>query len=88
MRWTPLDRAKAEEYAAWKAAACPGCGTREDEWDPKRGGHRFAFVASTHRCPGCELKEMERDQIPENTKGIKIGLIPNPELLNTDEQVA
>jgi len=31
---------------------------------------------------------MERDQIPEGSKGIKIGLVPNPELLDLDEQVA
>lgn len=83
-RWTPLDREKAQAYRRWKAEECAGCGTREADWDPALGGDRFAYVGHTLRCPGCEIKEMERENIPEGTKGIKIGLIPNPALLGLD----
>jgi hypothetical protein len=86
--WTPLDRAKTEAYTAWKNAACPGCHTRREEWDPKRGGHRHAYIAHADRCPGCELKAQEWDNIeagPGKAHGVRVGLKPNPELLPPDE---
>jgi hypothetical protein len=78
--WTPEDRAKVEAYAEWKSGLCSGCGTHEDWWDPDKGGHRFAFVTETNRCPGCEIKAQEQDQIPKDAKGITVFLVPNPEL--------
>jgi hypothetical protein len=50
-------------------------------WDPKQGGHRHAMVAETHRCPGCELKEQLRSQLPSDSKGVHVRLVPNPELV-------
>lgn len=78
--WTVLDREKAKQYAAWIAEQCPSCGTRERDWKPEMGGNRFAFVGDAYRCPGCELKEMERENLPDDAKGIHVGLVPNPEL--------
>ena len=77
-RWTSLDRAKAMAYRAYSRTTCSGCGTRADEWEPALGGDRFAYVTETHRCPGCELIEMERDQVPDGPegRGVKIGLRP------------
>jgi hypothetical protein len=75
--WTDDDREKALAYAAWHNGFCSGCGTRDEWWDPSQGGDRFAFVTETRRCPGCELKEQEREQIPSKAKGIHISLVPN-----------
>lgn len=78
--WTDLDRIKALSYAAEKAARCPSCGTRPEEWDEDAGGHQYAYIADSHRCPGCELLELERDAIPEHVKGVTVRLAVNPEL--------
>lgn len=78
--WTPLDRAKEQAYHDWLRDFCPDCRTRDEWWDPKRGGHRHAMVTETKRCPGCEITEQERAQIPSNAKGVKVFLIPNPTL--------
>jgi hypothetical protein len=55
--------------------------THEDWWNPEKGGHRHAFITGTNRCPGCELKEQEREQIPKDAKGVHVFLTPNLELL-------
>lgn len=84
LRWTPLDRAKAEAYVQWRAETCDGCGTRREEWDPKRGGSRVAYIAMSDRCPGCEIKAQEWDHIhesPGKAHGVRVGLVPNPEIL-------
>ncbi|MFD3618721.1 hypothetical protein ACFWWT_26470 [Streptomyces sp. NPDC058676] len=77
-RWSALDRAKALAYLAFTKAVCDGCGTRAAEWSEEKGGDRFAYVPETYRCSGCELIEMEREQVPEGAegRGIKIGLRP------------
>ncbi|WP_406200046.1 hypothetical protein OH807_18455 [Kitasatospora sp. NBC_01560] len=72
-----MDREKALAYLELSRAVCDGCGTRADEWDEQHGD-RFAYVAETYRCPGCELIAMEQDQVPEGPdgRGVKIGLRP------------
>jgi rubredoxin len=79
--WTDLDREKAHAYKQHMREQCDGCGTREEEWQPEAGGHRFAYVPETWRCPGCELLAMEQDNIPEDDgKGVKIALVRNAEV--------
>ncbi|GAA0695037.1 hypothetical protein GCM10010193_57190 [Kitasatospora atroaurantiaca] len=80
-RWTALDRAKALAYLHFTRAVCEGCGTRPSEWDEAAGGDRFAYVAESHRCSGCELIEMEQEQVPQGpeARGVKIGLRPRTE---------
>lgn len=58
------------------AKCCPTCGTREEEWE----SDPFAYVTEARRCVGCELIEMERENIPKdaNTKGMKIVLVKRP----------
>jgi len=35
-------------------------------------------VAETTRCVGCELLEMERDNLPDSDrKGVRVFLVPN-----------
>lgn len=66
---------------AWvieKGAACPDCGTRLEEWDPKKGGHRQAYAAVTFRCPGCMQSEAVWTDIhkQDHHEGIKVRLEP------------
>lgn len=79
-RWTQLDRAKALAWVEWQRATCTECRTRLAEWDPERGGDRHAYVPDTVRCPGCELVEQERGQVPTDRAGygVKIQLLPRP----------
>lgn len=52
---------------------CTSCGTRREDWDKDR----FAFVAEFDQCPGCELIEMERKNVPDDAKGVRVYLKPN-----------
>lgn len=56
----------------WEREACSGCQTRREDWakDP------FAFVADMDVCPGCELLEQAREQVPEKAQGVKLYLVP------------
>jgi hypothetical protein len=91
-RWTDVDRAKAAAYDEWHQKFCGSCGVDPDWFDPEKGGHRFAMIAEVERCPGCELKEQLREQLPKEWKGVHIKLVPNPELFPTldedDERVS
>ena len=51
--WTDLDRDKAVWFEIYERERCPSCGTRPDEWDPAKGGHDHAYVATLHTCWGC-----------------------------------
>jgi hypothetical protein len=82
--WTPEDRAKVVAYRAWQAGLCGSCRTREEWFDPKRGGHRAAMIAETHRCPGCQLEAEERKNIPSEALGVHVRLVPNPGLTVDD----
>ncbi len=58
---------------------CSGCKTREDEWDPKKGGSRQAYETTTYVCPGCNLMEGEIDVAQKNKgtmNGFKVALRP------------
>lgn len=60
---------------------CSHCGTRADEWEEDR----FAYVSDAWQCPGCELLEMERENIPEGYKGVKVFLVKNgPDVETSD----
>lgn len=51
------------------------------EWDE---GGRFAFIAETRRCAGCELLEMERENVAAEEKGVKYFLMKN---LHKDDEL-
>lgn len=70
-----------QAYAEWKRDVCTKCGTHADWWDPEKGGHRFAMIADTRRCPGCELLAEIDAQVPNDAKGVHSYLTPNPDLL-------
>lgn len=83
--WDQQDRDKALHYQAWLDGNCPGgCGTRPEEWDPDRGGSRFAYTPVVDRCPGCELIAMTRRDLPDAELGLMVGLEPtdDPELVD------
>lgn len=82
LAWDPDDRDKAVAWMVRQSDTCPGCGTRGDEWDPARGGDRFAYEARIRQCPGCV--ELERAQdAPEmrQGRGMRVDLVRNPALL-------
>lgn len=51
---------------------CDGCATRREDWEKDR----FAHVAKSWQCPGCELLAMERSNVPEGLEGVKTYLVP------------
>ncbi|MCK9929319.1 hypothetical protein MXD62_19405 [Frankia sp. Mgl5] len=76
--WDELDQDKAIAYAAYEREACPNCGTRADEWDPKQGGDASAYEAAVHTCPGCNIRGGTERQIREGDEspGRYVVLIP------------
>ncbi|MGH3097892.1 MAG: hypothetical protein ACRDMV_18070 [Streptosporangiales bacterium] len=76
--WEASDRDKAIWWHIRQREACPSCGTRRDEWDPKKGGRTDAYVASARRCHGCEAVAKHREQLPDGIgHGVQIVLKPN-----------
>lgn len=61
------DRDKAIWWYARKRAACPGCGTRAEEWDPDAGGSWQAYQAVPIQCEGC-LKRHRAQEALEKSK--------------------
>lgn len=76
--WTARDRAKARAYQQYRRTVCPQCGTREAEWDSDLGGDPEAYVASAHRCFGCEEIALKQREIPDGKEGagMKVLLLP------------
>ncbi len=72
LSWSEDDQDKALAFLRDRSSVCSGCGTRQREWE----GDRFAFVAQSTTCLGCEVIEMERDNIHEGAKGVRIFLSP------------
>lgn len=84
LAWPVDDQDKALAWLAEQSLYCPRCHTREDEWDPKQGGDRTAYVAEPHRCPGCETlaqaqREMSRFAEDDDMLGVSLHLIPRPD---------
>lgn len=77
LSWDKLDRDKAIVHYIRKRETCT-CGTRPDEWDPKRGGSRDAYRADFAECPGCVERE-RASEAPElkEQRGLRVVLIRN-----------
>lgn len=69
--WDPVDQDLALDWVDAQRQVC-ACGTRRAEWD----SDSTAYVGFIDQCPGCELIEMERQNVPEGMKGAKVGLMP------------
>jgi hypothetical protein len=81
LSWPASDRDKAIWHHIRNRQACPGCGTRPEEWDPKKGGHRDAYHPKPVRCPGCVLKdEMESRPAVADAPGTYVVLVRNQEV--------
>lgn len=79
-RWTPLDQAKALWWKTFEAQRCPSCGTRDEEWDPERGGSIRAYIPVEHQCLGCVVRSgPEKDVQKDDAPGLTIRLVRNPE---------
>jgi hypothetical protein len=63
--WTRDDRAKALAWRRYEAELCPGCRTRDADWK----ADRFAHIGQQRFCPGCEVLEQERQNVPEEHRG-------------------
>ena len=71
-------------YIMEKLERCSSCGTKKDEWDESKGGHRHAYKAETWICHGCEASEAKYAAASENMReskvdpyGLKVHLVPN-----------
>jgi hypothetical protein len=81
LAWPDADQDKALGFLREQRQVCT-CGTRRDEWERDR----FAYVAEQYQCPGCELLEMERAQVPEHARGVKVFLVPKPPDADDDSE--
>jgi hypothetical protein len=72
LEWDELDQDKALAWHREQATVCRGCGTRPAEW----ARDRFAYVGQTRYCPGCELLEQEKENVPETARGVTVHLTP------------
>ncbi|MFG3439939.1 hypothetical protein ACGF0J_22050 [Nonomuraea sp. NPDC047897] len=85
MSWSDDDRDKAIWHHIRQRQECGACGTREEEWDESKGGHRYAYVAEPRRCRGCEMKEAARESLDGTEgRGVHIVLIRNEEVASAD----
>jgi hypothetical protein len=75
MGWDPQDQAKAKAFMLEKAARCQMCGTAAWEWDPERGGSRFAYEPVGVLCQGCYVKDGSSHDT-ERMPGVTIELHP------------
>lgn len=80
--WDEADRDKAIWWYVRTKETCSGCGTRRDEWNPDKGGHEHAYVATARRCHGCAALEEYKnsDRVPQGIRGLQLLLKPNPDL--------
>lgn len=72
LSWSSDDQELALSYLRYKASACPGCGTRAEDW----ARDKDAFITHTEVCPGCERVEQERENDVAKRKGTRISLLP------------
>lgn len=59
------------------------CGTRMEDWKHDR----FAYVGQQRQCPGCEVLEQEKENVPEQHRGhTHVYLVPR-ELAQPPDEV-
>lgn len=51
-----------------ETSACSQCGTRPEEWDPARGGHRRAYLATVEVCRGCQAIAQRGESLSEEQR--------------------
>jgi hypothetical protein len=66
--WTDEDQDKALAWNRVQSSLCPGCRTRRDLW--REHDHTDPpYMGQIDQCPGCQMLEQERRNIPEGTEG-------------------
>lgn len=76
-----MDQDKALAWTREQRKVCQ-CGTRASEWE----ADRFAYVGQQRHCPGCELIDMEKENIPEGSKGMSVYLAKASEAKTPEEE--
>lgn len=69
LRWPDSDRDKAIWIWLRERSACSSCGTRPDEWEPAKGGHRRAYRADLEICRGCQALDARSKALTEKQRG-------------------
>lgn len=78
LSWRPTDRDKAVWWELRQRSTCQSCGTRQEEWDPDRGGSRDAYRADLHQCAGCVERQRAEDAPDlKEQRGMSVILIRN-----------
>lgn len=82
LSWPELERNKAVMWMMERHLKCPHCGTRLEEWDPKGGGNRHAYIPQIYTCPGCEISgdaltaAQKRANATGGGHGLRVRLLP------------
>lgn len=88
LQWSEADQDKAlqfhREQNRYSAEHCPDCGAEHARWEKDR----FAYVAVQDQCPGCEVLEMERENTPDEAKGVKYRLVTREEGERLTDEIA
>lgn len=84
LEWTDQDRTLALAWSQRRDTSCGGCGTRPQEWD----GDRNAYTWVSRLCPGCQVLEQGREQVPEHARSyVHLGLLPPAMVPDDDEGI-
>lgn len=75
LAWSEDDQDKALAWKREQALTCSGCGTRKDEWEEDRD----AYISVHEVCPGCQRIAEENENVPDQIRGAKVGLLPKAE---------
>lgn len=80
LSWDSADQDAALAWAERERETCRDCGTHRDDWDPKHGGHRAAYVGQAYICEGCKTREATDASLKEARKrlrGVRVRLARN-----------
>jgi hypothetical protein len=82
LSWSDDDRAKAIWTYIRERTTCSQCGTRAEEWDPAKGGHRRAYIATVETCRGCQAMKTRENGLTDQQRagGNHVVLRKNPEV--------
>lgn len=92
LAWDELDQDKAISWRREQAKVCPTCRTRKAEW----AADKTAYIGHIEQCPGCEVLEMERENLQDveqrgnGAKGLQVTLVPKAvhEHMTAEQQLA
>ncbi len=76
-----MDQDKALAWNREQRRVCR-CGTRTEEWKKDR----FAYIGQQRACPGCEVLEQERENVPEQARAYTHVYLMPREFARTPEQ--